>query len=146
MTAAVCISRSVQQIPEERAGRAELRMRLPASLGQGSESPQRVCFPSPGLRSGGGDGGLAARCSCWWAGEIARAANGEATVRSRCESPHTLRSWVDSAKVIWGRGYPEAAGHGEAPRPALKVVSGRDYPMIVCVWVARSVQYQVELE
>lgn len=121
-------------------------MRLPASLGQGSESPQRVCFPSPGLRSGGGDGGLAARCSCWWAGEIARAANGEATVRSRCESPHTLRSWVDSAKVIWGRGYPEAAGHGEAPRPALKVVSGRDYPMIVCVWVARSVQYQVELE
>lgn len=45
-------------------------MRLPASLGQGSESPQRVCFPSPGLRSGGGDGGLAARCSCWWAGVL----------------------------------------------------------------------------
>lgn len=145
-TAAVRLSRSVQQIPEERAGRAELRMRLLVSLGQGSESPYRVCFTSPGLCSGGGDGCLAARCSCWWAGESARAASGEATVRSRCESPHTRRSRVASAKGIWGRGYPEAAGHGEAPRPALKVVSGRDYPMTVRVWVARNVQYQVELE
>lgn len=61
-------------------------------------------------------------------------------------SPHTRRSRVASAKGIWGRGYPEPGNLGEDPRSALKVVSGRDYLVIVRVWVARSVQYQVELE
>lgn len=145
MTAAVCLSRSVQQIPEERAGRAKLRLRLPASLGQGSRSLWRVCFPSPGLRSSGGDGGLAARCSCWWAGESARAASGEATVRPCCVPTHAKVAG-GLVQGYLGAGTPGARWPRRGPRPALKVVSGRDYLVIVRVWVARSVQYQVELE
>lgn len=48
-------------------------MRLPASLGslgKGSGLHGAVAVLARRLGSRGGDGGLAARCSCWWAGVL----------------------------------------------------------------------------
>lgn len=90
-------------------------MRLPASLGslgKGSGLHGAVAVLARHLGSRGGDGGLAARCSCWWAGESVRAASGEASLRSPCVPTREGRGWPrprvfggrDKEAVVYQRG------------------------------------------
>lgn len=68
--------------------RVELRMRLFAAQGIGGGATLRgwwLC--RRGFLASGAEGGLAATCSWWWAGERVQAAGGEA-ICGPAASPH----------------------------------------------------------
>lgn len=116
MTAAVLLSRSFQPIPGERAGRASCACAFlpPWAKVAGLRSVCAALAWFLGSGGGGGDGGLAARCSCWWAGESARAASGGASLRSLCVPTREGRGWPRPR--VFGGGDTEASGHRRVPK------------------------------